>query len=174
MTWTVTCLVLSFDMLDRENWIPTHLNRGWTCNRNYKGIVILECVPPTRTTTRCLPAGRRKIEDGGGSGSRRTRRTLPYASSRKTCKSLRPKVEAATLYEMNSRTRPYRAQGSYMLGRKCEQSYYQLDRFWLILLTDIDRASREGINIVVFDGVKHRIEYFFSDRSPAEIIYDPK
>ena len=43
-----------------------------------------------------------------------------------------------------ARTRSYRTQGSYMLGRECEQSY-QLDKFWLILLTDIDRASREGM-----------------------------
>ena len=42
------------------------------------------------------------------------------------------------------RTRSYRAQGWYMLGRKCEHSY-QLDRFWLILLTTIDRTSRDGM-----------------------------
>ena len=57
-----------------------------------------------------------------------------------------------------------------MLGRKCEQ-LYQLDFDWFYLPPLIGHQEKV-LNIVVVDGMNQRIEYFLSDRSPAEVIYD--
>ena len=48
------------------------------------------------------------------------------------------------------RSRTYRAQSLYMLGRKCEQSYQLVDRFWLIFFITTNRASREGMEFYCY------------------------